>query len=146
MTSSSKRCGRAGVPQGVIRTGSTTQVGSQWPSDFSSSTMLTDGARYRLEVLDDLARVEVGRELAGGVVAGVGVGQVAGEDALQPGGLEVAQAHRLAEQADLGVDAAVDQVRQPPLLADRVDVLRACRASGRSRRSSGRGACRPSRN
>ena len=74
-----------------------------------------------LKVLDDLFCIEVRRELSGWVIAGMSIRHVSGQHALQSSAFHGPQAHWLAEQADLGVEANINQVRQASLLADCVD-------------------------
>ena len=67
-----------------------------------------------------LLGVEVGGEIAGRIIAGVGIGHVAGQHALQASRLHRSQPHGLAQQTHLSVKAHVDQVRESILLAERV--------------------------
>lgn len=103
------------------------------------------GCEVLLEMLDDLFGVEVGGESPGGVVAGMRVGHVAGQDAAQAGGLHGLQAHRLSEEADLGVEPDVEEVGESALPAEGIDLglgigHEICLADAQA------GARRPSRN
>ena len=73
-----------------------------------------------LEMSHHLLGVEVGCEIAGRIVAGVRIGHVAGQHTLETGRLHRAQAHGLAQQADLGVEPDINEVGQAVLLAQRV--------------------------
>ena len=109
-----------GVPQGAMRTGSTTQLRIPL-SELGQLLLKTDGGRQvLLEMLHDLLGVEVGREVPRGVVSRVRIRHVARQHAAESGGLHGLQTHRLAEQADLGVEPDVNEVREAELLADRI--------------------------